>query len=49
MNQQKALPLRPAYRFGEANGLASEVTAVRNRVIEWELFLLRREAMILLV
>lgn len=37
MDQQKALPLRSAYPFGEANGLANEVAAIRNRVIEWDL------------
>lgn len=37
MEQRKALPLRSAYPFGEANGLASEIAAIRDKEIEWEL------------
>ncbi len=35
--QTAALSLRAAYEFGAAHGLAQEIDAIRNMVIEWDL------------
>lgn len=38
MGMSGTLPLRLAYEFGIANGLSSEISAIRNMVIEWDTY-----------